>query len=203
MVSVSLRQKLVAVHKFEIYTYWKYQISLFQIKKNPVVNPAKILLFFFEKNAGSSTGKFWMKKWKKTRSKKKCIFCARSFWRLLDVQYYCGILFEYNYWCPKILEYVRPPHSHYGRPLFQKVSKILPKNTQKSLLGHTFRGKMLSPKGATKKSFSGTTFICMNFIRLQGLAAGTVSGRNNGLLRWSMEFEVRPKTEFSTNLIFD
>ena len=149
---------MVILHKFEIYTYWKYRISLFQIKKNPVVNPAKIAFIFFEKNAGSSTGKFWTKKWKKTRSKKKCIFCAKSFWRLLDVQYYCGILFWYNYWCPESLEYVRPPHSHYDRPPFQKVSKILPKNAQKSLLGHTSRSKMLSPKGATKFFFIGNKF---------------------------------------------
>ena len=80
---------------------------------------------------------------------------------------------------------------------FSKVSKILPKNAPKSLLGYTFRGKMLSPKGATKKCFLETNFICINFIRLQGLAAGKVSGRNNGLLRWSMEFDIRPKTEFS------
>ena len=37
----------------------------------------------------------------------------------------------------------------------------------------------------------------MNFIRLQRLAAGTVFGRNNGLLRWSMEFDTRPKTGLS------
>ena len=35
------------------------------------------------------------------------------------------------------------------------------------------------------------------FIRLQGLAAGTVSGRNNGLLHWSMEFDIREKNEIS------
>ena len=110
--------------------------------------------FFFEKNAGSSTGKFWMKKWKKTRSKKKCPFCARSLWRVLDVQYYCGTLFRYNYWCPESLEYVRPLHSHYGRPLFQKV----PKNGQKSLLGHTIWGKMLLRRGATQKKFWGNKF---------------------------------------------
>ena len=37
----------------------------------------------------------------------------------------------------------------------------------------------------------------MNFIRLQGLAAGTVSGRNNGRPRCYVEFGVRAKTGFS------
>jgi len=80
---------------------------------------------------------------------------------------------------------------------FSKSVKNFAKNTKKSLLGHTFWGKMLSPKGATKFFFSETNFICMNFIRLQWLAAGIVPGENNGLLSWSMEFGVRPKTEFS------
>ena len=150
--------------------------------------------FFFGKNAGSSTGKFWMKKWKKTRSKNKCTFCARSFWRLLDFQNYCGILFWYKYWCPESLEYVRPLHSHYGRPLFQKVSKILTKNRSWGTLSEE---KCCPRRVQQKNIFLETNFIYMNFIRLQGLAAGTVYGRNNGLLHWSMEFDIRAKNEFS------
>ena len=75
MVSVSLRQKLVAVHKFEIYTYWKYQISLFQIKKNPVVNPAKIL-FILGKKCGFVHRKILDEKVKKKRGPKKNLFFA-------------------------------------------------------------------------------------------------------------------------------
>ena len=41
----------------------------------------------------------------------------------------------------------------------------------------------------------------MNFIRLHGLAAGTVSGRNNGLLRCYVEFGIRAKTGFSYILV--
>ena len=37
----------------------------------------------------------------------------------------------------------------------------------------------------------------MNFIRLQGLAAKTVSGRNNGLHSCYVEFPPRAKTGFS------
>ena len=131
---------------------------------------------------------------KKNEVQKKCTFCARSFWRLLDVQYYCGILFWYNYWCPESLEYVQPLHSHYGRTLFQKVSKILPKNCSWGTLSET---KCCPWRVQQKELFSETNFICMNIIRLQGLDAGTVPCRNNGLLSWSMEFGVRPKTEFS------
>ena len=57
--------------------------------------------------------------------------------------------------------------------------------------------KMLLRVGPTKFFLSKINFICMNFIRLQGLAAGTVSGRNNGLLHWSMEFDIREKNEIS------
>ena len=55
---------------------------------------------------------------------------------------------------------------------------------------------MLSPKEATN-FFLEKNFICMNFIRLQGLAAETVSGRNNGLLSCYVEFGVHAKTGFS------
>ena len=79
-------------------------------------------------------------------------------------------------------------------------SKSVKKFAKKSFLGHTFGGKMLSPKGATKFVFLETNFICMNFIRLQGLAIETVSGRNNGLHHWSIEFDIRAKNEISHTL---
>ena len=53
------------------------------------------------------------------------------------------------------------------------------------------------PDGATKIVFLETNSICMDFIRLQWLAAGTVSGRNNGLLSCYVEFCIQAKTEFS------
>ena len=127
-------------------------------KKNMLFFQPNFHFCFLKKNAGSSTGKFRMKKWKKTRSKKKCPFCARSFWRLLDVQYYCGMLFRYKYWCPESLGYVRPLYTCHGRPLFQKVPKILPKNAKKSVLGHTSQGKMLLRVGSTKFFFIGNKF---------------------------------------------
>ena len=158
---------------------------------------SQIFTFFLEKMRVRPQENFGWKSEKKLGPKKKCPFCARSFWRLLDVQYYCGMLFRYKYWCPESLEYVRPLYTCHGRPLFQKVPKILPKNAQKSVLGHTSQGKMLLRVGSTKKILSEINFICMNFIRLQGLAAGTVSGRNNGLLRCYVEFPIRAKTGFS------
>ena len=132
-------------------------INVDQTEKKHAVFPAKFSLFFLKKNAGSSTGKFRMKKWEKTRSKKKCIFCARKFWGLPDVQYYCGMLFRYKYWCPESLGYVRPLYTCHGR-LFQKVPKILPKNAKKSVLGHTFQGKMLLRVGPTNFFFIGIKF---------------------------------------------
>ena len=79
MVSVSLRQKMVAVHKFEIYTYWKYQISLFQIKNNPVVNPAKILLFFLKKMRVRPQENFGWKNEKKRGLKKNLFFAPEGY----------------------------------------------------------------------------------------------------------------------------
>ena len=79
MVSVSLRQKMVAVHKFEIYTYWKYQISLFQINKNPVVNPAKILLFFLKKMRVCPQENFGRKNEKKWGPKKNLFFAPEGY----------------------------------------------------------------------------------------------------------------------------
>ena len=79
MISVSLRQKMVAVHKFEIYTYWKYQISLFQIGKNPVVNPAKILLFFLKKMRVRPQENFGWKNEKKRGPKKELFFAPEVF----------------------------------------------------------------------------------------------------------------------------
>ena len=159
MVNVSLRQKLVVLHKFEIYTYRKYQISLFQIKKNPVVNPAKISFFFLEKMRVRPQENFGWKSEKKRGPKKKCTFCARNFWRLLDVQYYCGTLFWYKYWCPEILEYVRPLYSLHGRPLFQKVPNFLPKNRSWGTLSEA---KCCPRRVQQKKLFLETIFICLD-----------------------------------------
>ena len=135
-----------------------------------------------------------MKKWKKTRSKKKCPFCARSFWRLLDVQYYCGMLFRYKYWCPESLGYVRPLYTCHGRPLFQKFCQNCQKNRSWGILP---KAKCCSVWVQQNFFLSEINFICMNFIRLQGLAAGIISGRNNGLPRCYVEFGVRAKTGFS------
>ena len=118
-------------------------------KKNMLFFKPNFHFFFLKKNAGSSTGKFRIKKWEKTRSKILWSFALKRHGGLPDVQYYCGILFRYKCWCPESLGYVRPLYTCHGRPLFQKVPKILPKNAQKSLLGHTIWGKMLFPEGAT------------------------------------------------------
>ena len=64
---------------------------------------------------------------------------------------------------------------------------------------------MLLRVGSTKFFFIGNKFYmheAMNFIRLQGLAAGTVSGRNNGLLRCYVEFPIQAKIGFSYDWSF-
>ena len=76
---------------------------------------------------------------------------------------------------------------------FKNFAKKCPKNRSWGTLSEV---KCCLRRMQHNKLILETNFICMNFIRLQGLDAGTVSGRNNGLLRWSMEFEIRAKTEF-------
>ena len=114
--------------------------------------------FFFENKCGFVNRKISDEKVKKNEVQKKCPFCARSFWRLLDIQYYCGMLFRYKCWCPESLGYVRPLYTCHGRPLFQKVPKILPENAKKSVMGHTSQGKMLLRVGSTKLFFIGNKF---------------------------------------------
>ena len=99
-----------------------------------------------------------------------------------------------KYWCPESLGYVRPLYTCHGRPLFQKVPKILPKNRSWGILP---KAKCCSVWDQQNFFLSEINFICMNFIRLQGLAAGTVSGRNNGRPRCYVEFGVRAKPGFS------
>ena len=105
---------------------------------------SQIFTFFWEKMRIRPQENFGWKSEKKTRSKKKCPFCSRSFWRLLDVQYYFGVLFRYKYWCLESLEYVRPLYTCYGRPLFQKVPNILPKNAQNRSWGTLSEAKCCS-----------------------------------------------------------
>ena len=58
-------------------------------------------------------------------------FGFKQSWDLPDVQYYCGILFRYQKKYPESLEYMRPPNTLYGLPLFQKQPKILAKISKK------------------------------------------------------------------------
>ena len=104
--------------------------------------------FFFGKNTGSSTEKFRMRKWKKTRYEKKFVFCTRRHWGILDVQYCCRILIRYKNWCPESLGC--PVTIHLLRPAtLSKSATILSKNVKKSVLEHTSQHKMLLRMGPT------------------------------------------------------
>ena len=108
---------------------------------------SQIFTFFFEKKCGFVHRKISDEKVKKNEVQKKCPFCARSFWRLLDVQYYCGMLFGYKYWCLESLP------GHYTPATAGRFFKKCQNFAKKSPLGHTFGGKMLLPGGATKIFF--------------------------------------------------
>ena len=89
---------------------------------------------------------------------------------------------------------------HYGLTtagrFFKKCQKFCQKMPNNRLWGILSEAKCCSLV-VQQNFFPETNSICMDFICLQWLAAGILSGRNNGLLRWSMEFGTRPKTEFS------
>ena len=76
---------------------------------------------------------------------------------------------------------------------FKKCQKM-PKNRSWGILP---KEKCCSVWDQQNFFLSEINFICMNFIRLQGLADETVSGRNNGLPTCYVEFPPRPKTGFS------
>ena len=77
----------------------------------------------------------------------------------------------------------------------QKICQKMAKNRSWVILSET---KCCSVLVQLQKKMSEMNFICMNFIRLWGLPAGMVSGRNNGLDRCYMEFGVRAKKKFHT-----
>ena len=122
--------------------------------------------FFFEKNAGSSTGKFRIKKCEKTRSKILWSFALKSWGGLRHVQYYCGILFYYSKKYPESLEYLRPLCRYYGRLLLWKLPKISTKMAQNMRAVQTSQVKMLLDIGATQKKIIQNVFICFNIVPL-------------------------------------
>jgi len=76
----------------------------------------------------------------------------------------------------------------------QKFCRKMPKNR---LWGILSEAKCCSLGVQQTNYFLETNSICMDFICLQWLAAGILSGRNNGLLSCYVEFTVRAKTGFS------
>ena len=80
---------------------------------------------------------------------------------------------------------------------FKKCQKFCQKMSKNRSWGILPKAKCCSVWVQQTFFLSEINFICINFIRLQGLAAGTVSGRNNGLPCCYVEFAVRAKTGFS------
>ncbi len=80
---------------------------------------------------------------------------------------------------------------------FKKCQKFCQKMAKNRSWGILSEEKCCSVGVQHKNVFGGTNFICMNFNPLRGLPAGTLSGRNNGLLRCYIGFCIRAKTEFS------
>ena len=90
---------------------------------------------------------------------------------------------------------------HYGLTtagrFFKKCQKFCQKMPKNRSWGILPKAKCCSVWVQQNFFLSEINFICMNFIRLQGLAAGTVFGRNNGLVSCYVEFPIRAKTGFS------
>ena len=92
--------------------------------------------------------------------------------------------------CPATTNFLRPV-------VFSKSAKNFAKKCSKIARGAHFLLQNVVLYECNKKNLSEINFMCMNFIRLRGLPAEILSGRNNWLLRCYMEFCVRAKTKFS------
>ena len=80
---------------------------------------------------------------------------------------------------------------------FKKCQTFCQKMPKNRLWGTLSEAKCCSLGVQQKNFFLETNSICMNFICLQWLAAGILSGRNNGLLSCYVGFSIRAKTGFS------
>ena len=83
---------------------------------------------------------------------------------------------------------------------FSKSAKNFAKKCQKIASGAYYPRQNVAPWGCNKKKILETNSICMDFICLQWLAVGILSGRNNGLLSCYVEFTVRAKTGLKSYL---
>ena len=82
----------------------------------------------------------------------------------------------------------------------QNFCQKMPKNRSWGTLSEA----KCCPRRVQQKNyfFWKKNFICMDFIPLQGLPTGILSGRNKGLLSCYVGFCIRAKTEFSYTKFF-
>ena len=133
----------------------------------------------------------------KRKLKKKVILSLKLFKMFLASNIIVGHSFDIKIDAPRVWRI----SGHYtfsttGR-LFKKCQKISQKIAKNCYWGILLEEKCCSMRVQHQKFLSEINFMCMNFIRLRGLPAGILSGRNNELLRCYMEFGVRAKTKFS------
>ena len=106
-----------------------------------------------------------------------------------------GYSFDINIDAPRVWvmsgHYTSATAGHFFKKC-QKFCQKMPKNRSWGILSEA---KCCSLRVQQILFFLKTNFICINFIRLRGLAAGMVSGRNNGLFSCYVEFAPRAKTE--------
>ena len=113
---------------------------------------SQIFTFFLGKNAGSSTGKFRMKKWKKTRSKKNAFFAPEVFGDSWTSNIIVGCSFDINIDAPKVWGM----SGHYtpaGR-FFKKCQKFCQKIGPETY----FTRQNVAPCGSNKFFFIGNKF---------------------------------------------
>ena len=166
-------------------------------RKNMLFFQPKFQFFFWKKMRVRPQENFGWKNEKKRGPKKNLFFAPEGFGDSPTSNIIVGHSFDIKIDAPRVWSM----SGHYtlataGR-FFKKCQKFCQKMPKNRSWGTLPEAKCCFLRVQQKKFFLETNLICMNFIRLQGLAAGIVSGRNNGLLSCYMELPVRAKTKFS------
>ena len=132
----------------------------------------------------------------KRKLKKKVILSLKLFKMFLASNIIVGHSFDIKIDAPRVWSMSGHYISSTTGRLFKKCQKISQKIAKNCSWGILLKEKCCSMRMQHQKFLSEINFMCLNFIRLRGLPAGSLPGRDNTLLRWSMGFAIRAKKKF-------
>ena len=137
----------------------------------------------------------------KMKVEKKVILSLKLFKMFLAYNIIVGHSFDIKIDAPRVWSMSGHYTSSTTGRLFKKCQKISQKIAKNCSWGILLEEKCCSMRVQHQKFLSEINFMCMNFIRLRELPAGSLPGRDNTLLRWSMGFAVRAKKNFHVFLV--